>query len=74
MDEIRKSCQEELDKFRQQLKKARPSTDQAASGQVRVEMIFSLPDHWPCPVSGEGSEKVRKENRKDDRCAVGRLE
>lgn len=35
MDEIRKSHQEELDRLRQLLKKARVSTDQAAAEQVR---------------------------------------
>jgi FK506-binding protein 15 len=34
MDEIRKSHQEELDRLRQLLKKARVSTDQAAAEQV----------------------------------------
>lgn len=34
IDEIRKSHQEELDKLRQLLKKARVSTDQAAAEQV----------------------------------------
>lgn len=34
MDEIRKSYQEELDKLRQLLKKARVSPDQAASEEV----------------------------------------
>lgn len=36
MDEIRKSYQEELDKLRQLLKKARVSTDQAASEQLSL--------------------------------------
>lgn len=35
MEEIRRSYQEELDKLRQLLKKARTSTDQAAAEQVR---------------------------------------
>lgn len=37
MEEIRRSYQQELDKLRQLLKKARTSTDQAAAEQVRAQ-------------------------------------
>lgn len=37
MEEIRRSYQQELDKLRQLLKKARTSTDQAAAEQVRSQ-------------------------------------
>ncbi|XP_042336167.1 FK506-binding protein 15 isoform X2 [Sceloporus undulatus] len=45
MDEIRKSYQEELDKLRQLLKKARTSTDQAASEQMAL-MQSELESQW----------------------------
>nr|XP_060613430.1 FK506-binding protein 15 isoform X2 [Anolis sagrei ordinatus] len=45
MDEIRKSCQEELDKLRQLLKKGRTSTDQAASEQM-ASMQTELESQW----------------------------
>ncbi|XP_053137976.1 FK506-binding protein 15 isoform X2 [Hemicordylus capensis] len=45
MDEIRKSYQEELDKLRQLLKKARTSTDQAASEQLSL-MQAELESQW----------------------------
>lgn len=41
MEEIRRSYQQELDKLRQLLKKARTSTDQAAAEQVRSHRSFS---------------------------------
>lgn len=41
MEEIRRSYQQELDKLRQLLKKARTSTDQAAAEQVRSHGSFS---------------------------------
>lgn len=40
MEEIRRSYQQELDKLRQLLKKARTSTDQAAAEQVRSHGSF----------------------------------
>ncbi|XP_066467024.1 FK506-binding protein 15 isoform X4 [Tiliqua scincoides] len=45
MEEIRKSYQEELDKLRQLLKKARTSTDQAASEQLSL-MQAELESQW----------------------------
>ncbi|XP_077161530.1 FK506-binding protein 15 isoform X2 [Paroedura picta] len=45
MDEIRRSYQEELDKLRQLLKKARTSTDQAASEQLSL-MQAELESQW----------------------------
>ncbi|XP_037707085.1 FK506-binding protein 15 isoform X2 [Choloepus didactylus] len=45
MDEIRKSYQEELDKLRQLLKKARVSTDQAAAEQLSLVQA-ELQTHW----------------------------
>ncbi|XP_062815142.1 FK506-binding protein 15 isoform X2 [Anolis carolinensis] len=45
MDEIRRSYQEELDKLRQLLKKARTSTDQAASEQM-ASMQAELESQW----------------------------
>ncbi|XP_063000887.1 FK506-binding protein 15 [Elgaria multicarinata webbii] len=45
MDEIRKSYQDELDKLRQLLKKARTSTDQAASEQLSL-MQAELESQW----------------------------
>lgn len=41
MEEIRRSYQQELDKLRQLLKKARTATDQAAAEQVRSCGSFS---------------------------------
>ncbi|KAM7093502.1 FK506-binding protein 15 isoform 2-T2 [Molossus nigricans] len=45
IDEIRKSYQEELDKLRQLLKKARVSTDQAAAEQLSLVQA-ELKTHW----------------------------
>ncbi|KAM4876958.1 FK506-binding protein 15 isoform 2-T2 [Thomomys bottae] len=45
MEEIRKSHQEELDKLRQLLKKARISTDQAAAAQLSVAQA-ELQNQW----------------------------
>ncbi|XP_048368516.1 FK506-binding protein 15 isoform X1 [Sphaerodactylus townsendi] len=45
MDELRRSYQEELDKLRQLLKKARTSTDQAASEQLSL-MQVELESQW----------------------------
>uniref|UniRef100_A0A7M4F1Y0 peptidylprolyl isomerase n=1 Tax=Crocodylus porosus TaxID=8502 RepID=A0A7M4F1Y0_CROPO len=45
MDEIRKSYQEELDKLRQLLKKARTSTDQAAAEQLSLVQM-ELESQW----------------------------
>ncbi|XP_061460142.1 FK506-binding protein 15 isoform X2 [Rhineura floridana] len=45
MDEIRRSHQEELDKLRQLLKKARTSTDQAASAEVSLVQA-ELESQW----------------------------
>nr|XP_056716960.1 FK506-binding protein 15 [Euleptes europaea] len=45
MDEIRRSYQEELDKLRQLLKKARTSTDQVASEQISL-MQAELESQW----------------------------
>ncbi|XP_033614876.1 FK506-binding protein 15 [Fukomys damarensis] len=45
IDEIRKSHQEELDKLRQLLKKARVSTDQAAAEQLS-QVQTELQTHW----------------------------
>lgn len=43
MEEIRRSYQQELDKLRQLLKKARTSTDQAAAEQVGTwELLLQL--------------------------------
>lgn len=43
MEEIRRSYQQELDKLRQLLKKARTSTDQAAAEQVSTEELLLQP-------------------------------
>lgn len=45
MDEIRKSHQEELDRLRQLLKKARVSTDQAAAEQLTLAQA-ELQSQW----------------------------
>lgn len=52
IDEIRKSHQEELDKLRQLLKKARVSTDQAAAEQVMGS--------WSTLETKGGHEGLRK--------------
>ncbi|XP_028635707.1 FK506-binding protein 15 isoform X3 [Grammomys surdaster] len=62
MDEIRKSHQEELDRLRQLLKKARVSTDQAAAEQVKkiMNQVFqSLRGEFELEESYDGRTILR---------------